>query len=262
MPMIALNNRRFGYEHAGGPGTPIVAVHGTFGRGTTFNAVAGRLAPDYRVIAPDLRGHGASDHGGPFDFVTDLAAFIEALDLAPALLIGHSLGGITTYRLAAHRPELVRAMVIEDVGAVTDTTELEQPVLDVTGWPQRFESRAEAAAFFAATPAADYFLESVVERHGSWEPVFDLNEMMEVQRGNAGTWWPDWEASHQPTLLLRATESFLLSDRLGAEMAARRPHTELMTIDAGHWIHREAPDSYTHAVRGFFDRVTSRLRAG
>ncbi|MFI7060778.1 alpha/beta fold hydrolase [Kribbella sp. NPDC050124] len=262
MPMIALNNRRFGYEDSGGSGLPIVAVHGTFGRGTTFNGIAGRLAPDYRVIAPDLRGHGASDHGGPYDFVTDLAEFIEALDLAPALIVGHSLGGVTTYRLAAQRPELVRAMVIEDVGAVTDETELEQPVLDTTAWPPRFESRSRAEAFFAHSPAPDYFLESVVERDGGWETLFDPREMLEVQQTNAGNWWSDWQASDQPTLLLRATGSFLLSDRLAAEMTARRPDTELCTIDAGHWIHREAPDGYTAAVRGFVERVTSRPLAG
>ncbi|GAB2658295.1 alpha/beta hydrolase [Kribbella swartbergensis] len=260
--MIALNNSRFGYEDAGGPGAPIVAVHGTFGRGTTFDAIAGRLAPEYRVIAPDLRGHGGSDHGGPFDFVTDLAAFIEALDLAPALMIGHSLGGVTTYRLAARRPDLVRAMVIEDVGAVTDETEVDQPVLDVTGWPRRFANRDEAAAFFGATPAPDYFLESVVERNGAWELLFDPAEMMEVQRTNAGNWWSDWTASDHPILLLRATKSFLLSQALAETMTTRRPNTDLVTLDAGHWIHRETPDSYTDAVRGFLAGVTSRRRGG
>ena len=46
------------YEDAGGAGAPIVALHGTFGRGRTFARVAEALAPDYRIIAPDLRGHG------------------------------------------------------------------------------------------------------------------------------------------------------------------------------------------------------------
>lgn len=124
--MLALNNGRFGYEDAGGSGTPIVAVH------------------------------GASDHGGPIDLVADLAALIEALDLAPALLIGHSLGGVTAYRLAARRPELVRAMVIEDVGAVTDETELDHPVLDITDWPL----------------------------------LFDLDELMEIQRATQATGGP------------------------------------------------------------------------
>ena len=262
MPTLALNNGRFSYEDAGGSGTPVVAVHGSFGRGTTFNAIATRLAPDYRVIAPDLRGHGGSDHGGPFDFVADLAAFIEVLDLAPALVSGHSLGGVTAYRLAARRPELVRAMVIEDVGAVTDETELDHPVLDVTGWPRRFANRTEATDFFSTTPAPDYFLESVVERPGGWELLFDLDELMEVQRASAGNWWPDWLASAHPTLLLRATKSFLLSAGLATDMATRRPNTELTTLDSGHWMHREAPDSYANAVRGFLERVTSRRPAG
>jgi pimeloyl-ACP methyl ester carboxylesterase len=52
--------------------------------------------------------------------------------------------------------------------------------------------------------------------------------------------------------LLRATKSFLLGETLATAMAACRPNTELTTIDAGHWIHREAPDAYVEAVRGFW----------
>lgn len=237
------------YEDAGGPGTPIVALHGTFGRGLTFAAVAERLAPDYRVIAPDLRGHAgttATDFSREA-FVADAAEFIETLQLAAALVIGHSLGGVTAYQLAARRPELVRALVVEDVGAVPGDA-----ILDVTAWPRRFSSRNEAAAFFAATPAPEYFLESV---GANGELLFDLDDMMAVQRGNVGDWWGDWLAVMQPTLLLRASNSFLLDAGQAVEMV-RRPGAEFVTVDGvGHWIHREAPDAYVQAVRGFFGSV-------
>ncbi|MEV5962483.1 alpha/beta hydrolase [Kribbella sp. NPDC051952] len=244
------------YEDAGGDGTPVVALHGTFGRGLTFAAVATRLLPDYRVIGPDLRGHGLSDRGGDFSreaFVRDVADFIQERELAPALVIGHSLGGVTAYQLAARHPDLVRAVVVEDIGAVTDTTQVEQPVLDVTGWPRRFVRRADAIGFFAATPAPEYFLESVA---GNGELLFDLDDMMAVQHGNAGSWWDDWQSVSCPVLLLRAANSFLLSTDLAAEMVRRRPGTELVAFaGAGHWIHREAPDDYAEVVRGFFARV-------
>lgn len=260
--MIALNNRRFSYEDAGGSGVPVLALHGTFGRGLTFAKIAERLLPEYRLIAPDLRGHGLSEHGGGFsreDFVADAAAFIEALELAPALVIGHSLGGVTAYQLAARRPELVRAMVIEDIGAVTDESVVEHPIVDITGWPREFEDRPAIERFFRelGMPAIDYFLESAV----GGKLLFDYDEMMAVQRGNAGVWWDDWTASKQPALLLRATGSFLLSERMAEEMVARRADTEVAVFGSGHWIHREAPDGYVSAVRGFFARVTSRLLA-
>ncbi|TWD83510.1 pimeloyl-ACP methyl ester carboxylesterase [Kribbella amoyensis] len=258
MPVIALHNRRFHYEDSGGSGTPVLALHGSFGRGTTFARIAELLAPEYRVIAPDLRGHGLSEGGGPFgrdEFVADAAGFVEALELAPVLLLGHSLGGVTAYQLAARRPELVRAVVVEDVGAVTDVPEVEQPVLDVTRWPRSFSTYQEAVEFFAMTPAPGYFLESVVERGGRWELLYDLDELMAVQRGNTGAWWDDWVAVPRPLLLLRASKSFLLSSGQAAEMVARRPGTELVTLDCGHWIHREDPDGYVAAVRAFLAAV-------
>ncbi|WP_041289325.1 alpha/beta fold hydrolase [Kribbella flavida] len=258
--MIAIDNRQVHYEDAGGDGTPVLALHGVFGRGRTFAQVARRLAPAYRVIAPDLRGHGLTT--GPADdfgrdaFVADAAAFVERLLPAPALVMGHSLGGVTAYQLAARRPELVRAVVVEDVGAVTDESALDRPVLDVTSWPRHFATRADAVDFFAATPAPDYFLESVVERTGRWQLLFDPDVMMAVQHGNAGDWWHDWLAAAQPILLLRAANSFLLSEPLAAEMVRRRPATQLVTVGpTGHWIHRKDPNSLAAAVRVFFDRV-------
>ncbi|GAA1613851.1 MULTISPECIES: alpha/beta fold hydrolase [Kribbella] len=239
------------YENAGGPGTPVVALHGAFGRGRTFARLAQALAPDYRLIAPDLRGHGRSSRPADGDFgreafIGDVAEFIEKLGLAPALVIGHSLGGVTAYQLAARRPELVRALVVEDVGAVPGDA-----VLDVTRWPRRFTDRAAAERFFARTPAPGYFLESVGD---GGELLFDPDDLMAVQRGNVGDWWDDWLAVTRPTLLLRATDSFLLGAAHADEMVRHRPGTELVTFDGtGHWIHREAPDAYAQAVRGFFE---------
>jgi pimeloyl-ACP methyl ester carboxylesterase len=247
------------YEDAGGSGAPVLALHGAFGRGTTFAAVAERLRPEYRLIAPDLRGHGLSAGGGDFGrdaYVEDAAAFVTAMGLEPALVIGHSLGGVTAYQLAARHPHLVRALVVEDVGAVTDRPVVAEPVLDVTGWPRTFPDRKAAEDFFAASPAPDFFLESVVERADEqWELLFDPLDMMQVQRGNVGVWWDDWLGAPQPILLLNATNSFLLPPEHAAEMVGRRRNTELVTFEGtGHWIHRQDPDGYAAAVRTFFAR--------
>ncbi|MFF1816843.1 alpha/beta fold hydrolase [Kribbella sp. NPDC058245] len=262
MPTVDLPHGRFHYEDAGGRGLPVLALHGTFGRGRTFAALAERLLPDYRMIAPDLRGHGLTTAGGDFNreaFVADAAQFVETLGLAPVLLYGHSLGGVTAYQLAARRPELVQAVVVEDVGAVTDETAVPEPVLDVTGWPRRFATPAEAAEFFATTPAQEYFLESVVDG----ELLFDLDTMMQVQDGCRGVWWTDWEAVGCPLLLLRASNSFLLGPELATEMVRRLRGAELVVLDdTGHWMHRKDPDGCGAAVRAFFGRTTSRRPGG
>jgi pimeloyl-ACP methyl ester carboxylesterase len=68
--------------------------------------------------------------------VADAAAVIDRLGTDPVIVLGHSLGGITAYQLAARHPELVRALIIEDIGAVMRQPEVPHPVLDVRGWPR------------------------------------------------------------------------------------------------------------------------------
>jgi pimeloyl-ACP methyl ester carboxylesterase len=210
-----------------------------------------------RLIALDQRGHGMADHGGPFtreEFVADAAAAIDALGLGPVLVLGHSLGGITAYQLAARHPELVRALVIEDVGAVMRNPEVEHPMLDVRGWPTRSPSLVALAEAIKArgVPDASYFLQSAVPEDDGWQLLFDPDEMMDVQRHGLGDWWPDWLGSSCPALLLRGARSTLLPSGLAADMVHRRPNTTLVELPAaGHWIHDDDPDGCADAILDF-----------
>lgn len=258
---IVMRGRSFSYMDFGGPGHPVVALHGTFGRALQFGQLAQRLAPDYRIIALDQRGHGLSEQGGTFsrsDFVADAAEFIRRLELAPALVIGHSLGGVNAFQLAAWHPDLVRAMVLEDTPVVTDASELTQPVVDTTGWPPPAATRQKLAQSFAAMemPAFGYFMDSAVERDGTWTMCFNYADMMATQYGNVGRWWDNWLGSAQPAALLHGALSPLLSAQLAAGMTAERPGTELVEFPGcGHWIHRDDPSGHALAVRTFLDRV-------
>ncbi|GAA1442115.1 alpha/beta hydrolase [Nocardiopsis tropica] len=258
---VTLNGRAFSYLDFGGDGVPLVALHGTFGRAASFTGLAPYLAPDFRVIALDQRGHGLSEHGGDLGrdaFVGDAAAFLEHLGAGPAIVLGHSLGGVTAYQLAARRPELVRALVVEDIGAVTDSSEVENPVFDTTGWPTAFPSREALAEFLTreGVPALGYFMESAHEHDGVWRLRFDHRDMLAAQRGNTGDFWADWLGSACPALLLRGGLSPLLSARQAGGMAERRPGTRLRVLPGcGHWVHRDDPSGYALAVRDFLGTV-------
>src|SRR5919107_1204705 len=98
----------------------LVFVHGLGGSQTTWATVLGNFAENYRVVALDLPGHGASsklspDEGGDYSVPALAAALgevIEKLDLAPAVVVGHSLGGAAALDLALTRPKLVRGVVL------------------------------------------------------------------------------------------------------------------------------------------------------
>jgi pimeloyl-ACP methyl ester carboxylesterase len=110
------------YLEAGAGGPPLVLVHGG-GAGAdswgNWRDCIPRYAPYFRVLAVDMVGFGKTDKPDPARYQytqanrnRHLAAFIEALDLAPAHLIGNSMGGATALGVAMTRPELVDRMVL------------------------------------------------------------------------------------------------------------------------------------------------------
>ena len=91
-------------------------------------------------MALDQRGHGHSDHAETYTreaYLGDLEAFGNHLHLAqPVIMLGNSLGGVNAYQFAARRPERVRALIIEDIGAV-----LADDVSIVLSWEGTFKTR-------------------------------------------------------------------------------------------------------------------------
>ena len=101
----------------GGAGQPIVVLHGLMGRAATWWPVARWLADHGRVVGLDARGHGRSQARGPWTTQRLAADVVELLDeIGPAVVVGHSMGGLHGLVAASARPDLVRALVVEDMG--------------------------------------------------------------------------------------------------------------------------------------------------
>lgn len=120
-PTVRWHSRDAGGVHLacadfGGDGPTLVLLHGLAGCAEEWAETALALTREYRVLAPDQRGHGRSERR-PQDvsrgaYVTDVAMWIEQFEAAPAVLVGQSLGGHTALLLAARRPDLVSALVV------------------------------------------------------------------------------------------------------------------------------------------------------
>ncbi|MDX1664592.1 MAG: alpha/beta fold hydrolase [Candidatus Promineifilaceae bacterium] len=104
------------YYEAGVPtGTPLILLHGMSASADSFRELMHELADDYWLLAPDIPGFGRSGDLAPYTFarlVEWLAAFVEALDLPPAHLVGHSFGGALSVSFARAVPERARRLIL------------------------------------------------------------------------------------------------------------------------------------------------------
>jgi pimeloyl-ACP methyl ester carboxylesterase len=132
----------------------IVFLHGLGGTQSTWANVLGAFAETYRIAAVDLPGHGSSDKPSPEStdysiggIAAKIGELLEKLELAPAVLVGHSLGGATALHLALDRPKLVRALALADSAALG--SEINGELLDrVESEPSRDEARRLLELFF------------------------------------------------------------------------------------------------------------------
>jgi pimeloyl-ACP methyl ester carboxylesterase len=118
MQTLTRDGVRLAYMERGSGDPPLLFVHGWCCDYTYLMPQIERFQSDHRVVAVDLRGHGASD--APVQsytmrsFADDLAWLIEQLDLGEPVVIGHSMGGTVAMELAARYPGLVTAVVAID----------------------------------------------------------------------------------------------------------------------------------------------------
>ncbi|MBT5320083.1 MAG: alpha/beta hydrolase [Chloroflexi bacterium] len=99
-------------------GAPLVFIHGIGGRWQQWSQEIGLVSHAWHPYAVDLRGHGRSssaETGYKFgDYPRDIISLLENAVDGPAVLVAHSLGAVTTVGVASERPDLVRAVVLED----------------------------------------------------------------------------------------------------------------------------------------------------
>ena len=231
-------------------------VHGLMGRGTTWSRQLPwltRFGSVYTYDAPWHRGREVDDTA-PISterFVEQLGAAVESLG-RPAVLIGHSMGGLHSWCLAAERPELVSALVVEDMAAdfVGGTTGAWEPWLH--SLPGEFSSTEAIFAAFGEV-AGRYFLEAFDRTSTGWRLHGKPATWIDI----AAEWglrdfWSPWRAVRAPVLLIEAGDTVTPPGQMQrmAEIAGERA-TYVRVPGAGHLVHDDAPQAYREAVEPF-----------
>ncbi|MER7278140.1 alpha/beta hydrolase [Dactylosporangium sp. NPDC000244] len=222
---------RLARNDTGGSGPAIVLVHGGgSGRGT-WDAFTGELA-GWRVVAPDLRGHGESPRCAEYTLechADDVAGLLDELDLDAPVLVGHSLGAFAASLVAQRHPDRVARLVLEDPPA-----------------PPRDGVRA--GGFSRARLAVSALAGGLSRRS------FDRNALMSAihqLREPNPSWWAGLEKIQAPSLVLSGGPKSHIPPARLASVAAAIPAAELVTIPVGHRIHSTALPEFTTAVKAF-----------
>jgi pimeloyl-ACP methyl ester carboxylesterase len=232
-----------------------VLVHGLMGRGSTWSRQLPWLTEAGRVFtydAPWHRGRDVTD-AEPISterFVSDLADAVADLG-RPAMLIGHSMGGLHAWCLAAARPELVTALVVEDMAPDFRgrTTGPWEPWLHAL--PVEFTSAREVFDEFGEV-AGQYFLEAFDRTETGWRLHGQPERWIEIA-AEWGTrdYWAQWHSVSVPTLLIEAGNSVTPPGQMQQMNETGRRATYLRVPGAGHLVHDDAPGEYRCAVEAF-----------
>jgi pimeloyl-ACP methyl ester carboxylesterase len=248
------------YNQYGESGPPLIVLHGLLGghgnwhtlSRTAFQTVA-------RVYAVDQRNHGRSPHAERIDYPSmagDLRSFIDRHQLAPASLLGHSMGGKTAMQMALSHPGRVDRLVVVDMAPKAyppHHTQLLKAVARID--PTDYESRDEIDAVLAEDvplwPIRQFLLKNLDydgERY-TWRMNLEVIRAHYDEITAAITADTTFDG---PTLFVRGGESEYVAEEDRGEIWGLFPNAKLVTIEeAGHWVHADAPDALAEVVTDF-----------
>lgn len=237
-----------------GKGGPrVVLVHGGGQNAHTWDTVALKLGVP--LVAPDLPGHGHSDwrDDATYDIeamADDLAVAVSRLAPSAEVIVGMSLGGLTSLALAARHPGLVRRLVLVDITPGV-TPEKSRIVTDFVNGPQTFASFDELLARTVAhhpTRSESSLRRGILHNarpldDGTWQWRYDRRARQhDGQPRSPERLWSAVESVRCPMLLVRGSLSPVVDDADVAELSRRNPSARTLVVDgAGHSIQGDRP---------------------
>lgn len=256
-----------------GEGRPLVLLHGITLRADVWAPQFHQLTDRFRLISVDLRGHGASRAGdagfGIPRLGEDLATLLAALDLRDAILVGHSMGGMTVMQFCGDHTGILDERVAGLVFVATRAHQVFPPYLDRGArrlaargqaivergqpLPQRATVSTQAARLAFGGQPSRRAVELVSEMGRSIPPealLPSLSGLIEHDAREA------LRATNTPSLVIVGTRDLLTPVPSASHLARLLPDSELVVLPrAGHQLMQERPDELAELLEAFAARV-------
>ncbi len=243
-----------------GQGPPLVLLHGLFGSARNWGAVQKALASDYRVVALDLRNHGASPHAPAMDYAAqaaDIAETLATLGIERAVVLGHSMGGKAAMMLALTRPELIERLIIADIAPRPYPPALRAVVAAMQALPlhaglTRQEADQALRHAVPEAPIRSFLLQNLRFEAAppSWRiGLAEIAAAMPEIEDFAPPPGAQFEGS---ALAMAGALSPYIRTEDHAAFRALFPRISFASIPrAGHWLHAENPQGFSAALEEF-----------
>jgi pimeloyl-ACP methyl ester carboxylesterase len=258
-------------------GTLLLLLHGFGNSCRVWDDCAPALAPHYRVIALDQRGHGDSPRDPelryePAAMARDVEAVLAALDARRVVLVGHSMGGRVSMEFAGLHPEMLAGLVLVDIGPESDPRGIVRISLETQEQDWTFDSRAAYQRVLTRQyPATAPDVLSRMAEHwtrplpdGRFElkldPQFNLRrsaqpaaERAAAEKRDAQRVWEILRKLPCPALVVRGAASDILSPEIADRMVDDAiPNASLAVVPrAAHSVMLDNPEGFRRELCRF-----------
>lgn len=240
-----------------GKGSPILFLHGLGGGAMSWEEQLRSLSNDYGIIAWNTPGYGGSDNRPPdVDAYADAAAhLIEALEIAPLPVVGHSMGGVIGTRLAARYPELV-AMIILSSTFPGNGEPPDAPLSE--GYRNRIhelqtldphEFGMARALSMVAKGTAPETVSKVARVAATVNERGFVNACTMLDRADNRA---SLRAIKVPVLILEGGKDPIIPREMGDELELHIPHADRKALpEVGHASYMESPEEFNRTLVSF-----------
>lgn len=247
-----------------GSGLAMVLIHGFGGHTYSYRHLLPMFAQDHRVIAVDLKGYGYSERNANTDLsrsgqVSMLKGLLDALGVASATFVGHSMGGGIVQRFALTHPAMVESLVL--VASVSDGDRGPRrvpPLAIIKPFVTLLASFAASRMLKGSFYDPDKLTDEV--RAEYMRPIRlkgSMEGLMAIMRDGAKDPPIDPGQITQPVLLLYGANDRIVPFSVGQGLRERIPQAKLVVIDeAGHLLLEEQPEACAAAIRRFLRKST------